>query len=156
MTSDLPDRQSPDLAIMQMTKEEILTQAKNNAVSWRGPLSLEAYIRREEHLAQQSLTKNSGITFWALVDTSLDPKDRRVLAGCETLRKHALIARLDEVQDVTCHGICSVFTPKEFRGRGYGARLIQELGSRLSTWQTDKYECIFSILYSDIGKVSLR
>lgn len=108
-------------------------------------------MRREQYLADQDLTRNGGITWWVLVDTAVSP--RRVLCGCETLRKKAFVARDGKVEEVVCHGIGSVFCPPENRGRGYAGRMMKELGRKLRTWQAEERPCLFSVLYSDIGKV---
>ncbi|KAJ9648110.1 hypothetical protein H2199_001887 [Coniosporium tulheliwenetii] len=136
--SDLPDSTSPTLALVHPTKEELLQQSIKNGASWRGALSIEAYLRREDHLAQQELTKDGGITWWALVDTAAEK--RSVLSGCETLRKKALLAQDGTVKDVLCHGIGSVFCPLEFRRRGYAARMMKELGKKLQTWQAEGWK----------------
>ncbi|EON61289.1 hypothetical protein W97_00502 [Coniosporium apollinis CBS 100218] len=148
--SDLPDSTSPTLALVHPTEQELVQQSIKNGASWRGALSIEAYLRREDHLAQQELTRDGGITWWALVDTAAEK--RSVLSGCETLRKRALLAQDGTVKDVLCHGIGSVFCPPEFRRRGYAARMMKELGNKLQTWQAEGVECLFSVLYSDIGK----
>ena len=150
--AELPTSDSPTLAVVQPTDEEKLLQWTKNGASWKGALSLEAYLRREEHLARQDFTKEGGITYWVLVDTA--PKDRIVLAGCETFRKKAVVAQGGKARDVITHGVGSVFSPPEYRGRGYAARMMQELGNKLRTWQPEHGECQFSVLWSDIGKVS--
>lgn len=150
-----PHFDSPTLGLVQPTQAEIKGQAEKNSVSWRGALSTAAYLRREVHLANQSLTREAGISFWVLVSTAVDPAQRKVLAGCETLRKRALVTRDGKVEDVLCHGVASVFVPPEHRGKRYGFRLIQELGKKLETWQAENSNCLFSVLYSDIGKVRL-
>ena len=153
---------SPALALVHPTEGEKAIQFNLNSAEWRGALSLSAYLRREEALSQQALTNDGGITYWMLVDTSLsnnplDPNSgtRLPLASCETLRKKALIAQDGKVQDVICHGIASVFCAPHLRKRGYAQRMMQELGKVLRTHQTDENtKCLFSVLYSDIGKVS--
>ncbi|KAF2142237.1 uncharacterized protein K452DRAFT_227682 [Aplosporella prunicola CBS 121167] len=147
---NLPTSDSPTLAVVQPTDEEKLLQWTKNGASWKGALSLEAYLRREEHLARQDFTKEGGLTYWVLVDTA--PKDRVVLAGCETFRKRAVVAQGGKTRDVITHGVGSVFSPPEYRGRGYAARMMQELGNKLRTWQPEHGECQFSVLWSDIGK----
>jgi GNAT superfamily N-acetyltransferase len=149
--SNLPDGKSETLALVHPTEEEKLKQFKSNGVFWRGALSMEAYLRREEFLANQEWTKDGGITYWALVDTAA--KERLVLSGCESFRKRALLSIDGKVEDVLCHGIGSVFCPPELRRRGYAARMMKELGEKLKTWQGDEKGSLFSILYSDIGKV---
>lgn len=143
---------APTLGLVHPTDEELRAQWKKNGAAWKGALSLEAYMRREVHLASQDLTRNGGITYWALVDTAA--KDRIILSGCETLRKKALVAQSGKVKDVICHGIGSVFCPPELRRRGYAARMMKELAKALETWQAAGTECLFSVLWSDIGKVS--
>lgn len=132
-----------------------------NAAEWRGALKLPAYLRREAHLAQTDMTRNGGISYWILVDTSLpnnplDPHSgtRLPLASCETYRKKALVWQDGVLKQVICHGIGSVFCANHLRKRGYAQRMMTELGNILETYQTDDgTECLFSVLYSDIGKV---
>jgi len=149
---DLPDSKSPTLALVHPTEEEKLVFMKDNGVSWRGALNLDQYLRREIHLANQDFTRNGGITYWVLIDTSA--KDRLVLSSCETFRKRALVVRNGKVQDVVAHGIGSVWCPSSLRRRGYAGRMMAELGKKLEDWQGNDQEIVCSVLYSDIGKVS--
>jgi hypothetical protein len=89
-----------------------------------------------------------------LTPSSSPPGSRPILASCESLRKRALVRTADgQVKEVITHGIGSVFCDPKYRGRGYAGRMLQELGEKLKTWQSDEgKECLFSILYSDIGK----
>lgn len=157
---ELPKGDSPTLALVHPTKEEQLIQSKLNGAEWRGALSPAAYLRREITLSQQVLTKDGGITYWILVDTALknnpvDPESetRLPLASCETYRKRALVWRDGKLQDIISHGVGSVFCGQHLRKRGYAQRLMMELGKTLQKHQTDDKECLFTILYSDIGKV---
>ena len=117
-------------------------------------LSLDDYIQREEHLMETPLSRNSGVTHWILTPNASAPDSRPILATCETLRKRALVRSADgEVRDVITHGIGSVFADPKYRGRGYAGRMLRDVGEKLKTWQTNEgTECLFSILYSDIGK----
>ncbi|KAF2735467.1 hypothetical protein EJ04DRAFT_194916 [Polyplosphaeria fusca] len=162
MTNDLnlPDGTSSTLALVNPTQDEKLIQFKLNATEWRGALSLEAYLRREEALSKQSLTQDGGITYWILVDTAMKENPlapasgtRLPLASCETYNKKALVWIDGKVQETICHGIGSVFCGQHLRKRGYAARMMQEIGKALQTHQTTKQkECLFSVLFSDIGK----
>ncbi|KAF3043470.1 hypothetical protein E8E12_009119 [Didymella heteroderae] len=156
---DLPKGDSPSLALVHPTEEEQLIQSKLNGAEWRGALSPSAYLRREIALSQQALTKEGGITYWILVDTALEnnplnPKSgtRLPLASCETYRKKALVWRDERLQEVVSHGVGSVFCGQHLRGRGYAQRMMTELAKALQTHQTEDKECLFTILYSDIGK----
>lgn len=151
---NLPSSKSSSLNLAQPSKNEIQKQLAQNGIVWRGALSFEAYLRREEYLSSQGIAKASGLTSWILVDTALKPDDRTILAGCESLRKRALISSRGKVEEVICHGVCSVFSAPEFRRRGYAGRMIEELGKKLETWQVEDKPCLLSVLYSDIGKVS--
>ena len=152
MAADLPSSKSSDIELTQPTNEEILHQTKLNSVEWRGALTPEAYLRREEFMQDKPLYRDGGLSSWVLV-TKNDKIGRRVLSGCETIRKKAFVARDGQVKEVICHGVASVFCPPEFRGKGYAGRMIKDLGEKLSNWQTDSQDCLFSVLYSDIGKV---
>ncbi|CAN9158371.1 unnamed protein product [Alternaria alternata] len=151
---------APSLALVHPTEAEKQIQFKLNGSEWRGALSLPAYLRREATLSQQALTRDGGISYWILVDTSLpnnpldpDSDTRLPLASCETYRKKALVWQNGELKEVICHGIGSVFCATHLRKRGYAQRMMTELGKALKTYQTeDGQECLFSILYSDIGK----
>ncbi|KAI5193987.1 hypothetical protein E4T38_09777 [Aureobasidium subglaciale] len=151
MSAQLPDRKSSNIELTQLTHEEAVHQTELNSIEWKGPLSLEAYLRREEHLGKQKLVRDGGLTPWALV--TKDGSPRSVLSSCETIRKKALVAQNGQINEVICHGVASVFCPPEYRGKGYAGRMIKDLGETLSKWQTDGHECLFSVLYSDIGKV---
>ncbi|KAF2433901.1 hypothetical protein EJ08DRAFT_582822 [Tothia fuscella] len=149
----LPDKNSPTLTLVHPTEEEKLATFKKNGLEWRGALSLEAYIRREHHLADQSHTKDGGISHWILIDSA--SKDRTILSSCETYRRRALVARNGKVEEVVSHGIGSVFCAPECRKRGYAGKMMKLLGEELKNHQAKEHgkkNCAFSILYSDIGK----
>ncbi len=149
--SDLPNCDSPSLVVVQSTRDEMLRQWEANGASWRGPLSIDAYVRREDTLSELSLTKDGGLVCWILADTTTEP--RRILAGCESIRKRALVAHNGTVEEARAYGIASVFCPEQYRHRGYASRLMREIGEMLRTWRPDEKPCVFSVLYSDVGKV---
>lgn len=149
----LPDKDSSDIHLVVATKEELLAQQHVNSEEWRGALSLEAYVRREDHLYDQELTKDGGMTPWMLVYQPDRTCPRQVLCGCESINKRALIVKGGKVEDVTCHGICSVFCPPDNRGHGYAGRMMTEIAQRVRDWQADNGKShLFSVLFSDIGK----
>lgn len=151
----LPPSISPTLALLHPTPEEKVATWSVNGQVWRGRLPMETYLRREHYLAEQPFTRNGGITFWILVDTTQPPNARAILASCESLRKRALVTKGDgKVEEVVSHGIGSVFCNPKYRGKGYAGRMIQELARKLDTWQqADGKMADFTVLYSDIGKV---
>ena len=153
--ADLPSSDSPSLGLVQATDKEKEKTFRLNGASWRGALCISDYLEREAHLGEQFLTRDGGITYWILVDTTLKADKRPILASCETLRKRAWIAKSGKIEEVVAHGIGSVFCNPKYRGRGYAKRMMAELGKKLETWQQPEgKKSMFSVLYSDIGKVS--
>jgi hypothetical protein len=153
----LPDKNSPSLRLTHPTPEEKTATWKLSCKNWGSALGTTSYLEREEYLTTVPLAENNGVTHWILVDASLLPNDRPILASCESLRKHALISQNGSVREVITHGIGSVFCNPDYRGKGYAGRMLKELGPILNTWQVTEdisgsTECPFSFLYSDIGK----
>ncbi|KAK3389624.1 hypothetical protein B0H63DRAFT_102332 [Podospora didyma] len=148
----LPDASSPTLILMHPTPAERQRTWSLTHPKWGGALEHDDYLAREQHLTETPLTKDGGITHWILTDSSLPPDQRPILSSCESLRKRAVASSPSDatkLQDGIAHGICSVFTDPQFRGRGYASRMMRDLGGRLKEWQG---ESLFSVLYSDIGK----
>lgn len=158
VVADLPPSDSPSLILEHPTAAEKYAIWHLNSQEWRGPLSLPAYIRREEFMQNQPLTRDGGMTFWVLVySSSIASADRQIVASCETYKKRALVARENgKVEEVVSHGIGSVFCDPLVRGKGYAIRMMKEIGKELYTWQQeDRRKVDFTVLYSDIGKVGI-
>ncbi|KAL8871595.1 MAG: hypothetical protein Q9174_002607 [Haloplaca sp. 1 TL-2023] len=156
-TIDLPKSSSPTLRLVQATDAEVLECSTLGSTIWKGPLDLEAYLRREAHLRNTDLARDGGITYWVLVDTELPQAregPRRILSSCETIRKRGLVARSGgNVKEVISHGIGSVFCDPRYRSKGYAQRMMVELAQILDTWQQKEGDhADFSVLWSDIGK----
>lgn len=156
-TDTLPPGDSPNLTLVPATPEERLTVLKLNSAVWKGPLEVPAYIAREDHLLQQSLTRNR-LTCWILVDRTQLPNHRTILASCESFKKGAVVAYNGVVEETATHGVGSVYCRPEFRGMGYARRMMEEVAVKLETWQMGEVEekqkkkWLFSVLWSDIGK----
>ncbi|KAF2112854.1 hypothetical protein BDV96DRAFT_613883 [Lophiotrema nucula] len=155
----LPLSTSTTLELVQATEMENDCQRHNHADAWKGPLSLEQYLRREALLADQDHTRNGSLVPWALTDSSLARLangQRVVLSGAESFLKRALIKRAGslEVEDVICHGVGSVFCPVEYRNRGYTSVLMRLLAKELKNTKRDNDDrrVAFSVLFSDIGR----
>jgi hypothetical protein len=153
-THELSPSDSPTLALLHPTQEEKIATWRLNGSVWKGAMNLSTYLRREKYLENQGFTRDGGISFWILVDTTAQPNARPILASCESFRKQALIAREDgKVEDIISHGIGSVFCNPAYRNRGYAQRMITELGKKLDTHQQEEgRKAYFTVLYSDIGK----
>lgn len=151
---DLPAGESPDLILVPATPAERIASIKLNSVAWKGPLDVETYIEREDHLMQQRLTRD-GLTCWILVDRNEPVGGRTILSSCESYRKKALMAHDGQVEDVATHGVGSVYCRPEFRGKGYAKRMFEELRLKLDTWEMEeesRRKSLFTVLFSDIGK----
>lgn len=135
-------------ALVNSSLEQNDQQNVENGSEWRGALSQEAYERREKFLMTQGIAANNGLQQWALVDAQ-KPDALHIFAGCESLRKKALVSRNGKVEEVPAYGICSVFTPVKQRGKKYASEMIRMLGEKLPQVEQG---CLFSVLYSDIGK----
>ncbi|KAJ5431219.1 Acyl-CoA N-acyltransferase [Penicillium cf. griseofulvum] len=150
----LPGGESPDLILVPATAAERIASIRLNSVAWKGPLDMETYIARENHLLQQQLTRD-GLTCWILVDRNKPEDERVILSSCESYRKTALLAHDGQVETVSTYGVGSVYCRPDFRGKGYAKRMLQELSTKLETWEMEKEprrKSLFTVLFSDIGK----
>ncbi|KAJ9617391.1 hypothetical protein H2204_013813 [Knufia peltigerae] len=150
-----PYSQSPDLSLEPATLLEYVQTAYLNADEWKGPLTMAQYLDRETYLQEVELTENGGITGWILTSATLPVNpdgSRPILASCESIHVRAYIARGGKLERVRAHGIASVYTRPEYRGKGYAGRMMADLGKRLETWgQPEQQRSPFSVLFSDIG-----
>ena len=175
-----PDASSLDLILTEPTAEERNRVWSGTHPMWGPALSHDDYLLREAYLTTVPLAKDGGITHWILTDRASPPGQRPILSSCETLRKRALCCRPSGAENAetrvvegVAHGIGSVFTDPQFRGRGYASRMMREVGARLREWQVSSgprlsptlagadndageggltSHSLFSVLYSDIGK----
>ncbi|KAJ9613076.1 hypothetical protein H2200_003017 [Cladophialophora chaetospira] len=155
-TDSLRSAQSADLRLEPASLLEYVQTAYLNADEWKGPLTIEQYLRREDILQATALTKDGRITGWILT-TDLLPKNsdgsRPILASCESIAIHAYVARDGVLEKIQAHGIASVYNRPEHRGKGYASRMMAELAKRLESWQSsDGSINKFSVLFSDIGQ----
>ncbi|EGO58848.1 hypothetical protein NEUTE1DRAFT_78329 [Neurospora tetrasperma FGSC 2508] len=161
-TASLPSASSPSLTLTLAHEDERPKTWSLTHPMWGPALSHSEYLAREHFMTTLPLAKDGGLTHWILTDINSPQAEnnnqRPILSSCETLRKHAVAARHDPSSDRVIltegisHGIGSVFTDPQYRGKGYANRMMQELGKRLRTWQEEEATTLFSVLYSDIGK----
>ncbi|EUC47621.1 hypothetical protein COCMIDRAFT_34854 [Bipolaris oryzae ATCC 44560] len=150
---DLPNSKSPDLVLRHPTEDECIAIWNNTSAEWIDSLTPPLYLKECRFLTTIPLARDGGMTTWVLVHKDSAPNKRHILCSCETFRKHSLTSNSQgEVSDNIIHGIASVFCAPPYRRRGYAGRMMQELAKELYSWQTDKFSCIGTTLYSDIGK----
>lgn len=150
----LPPISSPTLTLVHPTSSERLRIWTATHPQWGGALDLTTYLAREKHLLSGSFSSEDSQAQWMLTDGSLPPDQRPILSSCDTLKKASLIASKDgSLKEGISHGVASVFTFPEMRGRGYAGKMMTLLGEELQR-QEDEREgaAVFSVLYSDIGK----
>ncbi|KAI4910273.1 hypothetical protein J4E90_007706 [Alternaria incomplexa] len=132
---DLPPSDSPHLVIRHPTEEECTTISINTSIEWKDSLSLAQYLKEGQWLATVPLARDGGMTTWILVHQDKAPGERQILCSCESFSKRSLTSDMSgAISENIVHGVASVFSPSEYRGRGYAARMMR------------------STLYSDIGK----
>jgi hypothetical protein len=150
---DLPDSQSPGLILCHPTDDECVAIWNNTAAVWVDTLTPPVYLKESLFLTTVPLARDGGMTTWILVHKDLAPNERQILCSCETFWKHSLTSDIEgRVSENIVHGVASVFCPTSYRHRGYAGRMMQELVKELYKWQTDKFPCVGTTLYSDIGK----
>ncbi|KAK8076435.1 hypothetical protein PG994_003707 [Apiospora phragmitis] len=154
-TIELP-ADSPDLHLShQPTPEECTQIWSATAASWKDSLTLPEYLAESQYLTTVPLARDGGMNRWVLVNQKLSPGQRQFFCSCESFQKRALASdERGNVKESIVQGIASVFCPPEYRGRGYGTRLMKELANVLQRgWPPeDGQKSIGSVLYSDIGK----
>ncbi|GAV47968.1 hypothetical protein ZYGR_0I02640 [Zygosaccharomyces rouxii] len=130
-----------DLRFERITnpKEIRATHAQNSA-TWKGPLTLESYVERERILGEASIARKNqltevreefpelapmlGIRYFALKDGDT------IVSSCETLNRLGYFISPGESRNIEhnlmiCVG--GVFTPKEYRGKGYASCMVEKL-----------------------------
>jgi hypothetical protein len=148
-----PSADSSYLRLGRPTTEELNKIDEETASAWRDALTHSTYLKESSSLRSGTLGRNCGMTNWILVDGRLPPNQRPILSSCETFRKLTLMSDSNgKVADTIVYGIASVFCPRQYRGRSYAKRMMQELALKLPTYRTDRERCIGSILFSDIGR----
>lgn len=122
-----------------------------NSSAWKGVLTDEQYVNREEMLGKSAICSkykagskysdlfpesyhNLGIKYFVLKDKSLPETDDRsqIISRCETLnRLGSCITPGSQGQVQPSLTICigGVFTPVEYRGKGYARIMIEKLNA---------------------------
>jgi GNAT superfamily N-acetyltransferase len=149
-----PDSASPHMALTAPTQAESITIGEATHRSWGGALDLQTYLDREAYLLAEPLADGGRIVPWILTDASVPTGQRPVLSSCETLRFRALLRTKDgAVREGWAHGVASVYTFDDRRGRGYAARMMKILAQTLAKMEQDQpSSALFSVLFSDVGK----
>lgn len=146
-------KMNSELRLVRLSdKEEIQKTHENNRVEWGPFLSLEDYCGREATFAAQALHDKYPVKYWALQVKEGD--DWNIVAHMESNYMPALYKKKGEqVKETWAHGVMSVFTPPNCRGKGYATqmltRVVKSMDEELSNSKNGDDE--FVVLWSDIG-----
>jgi len=144
-----------DLIITAPTDDERVQTWAGTHQLWGAALTLEDYLERERRQLDIPLARNGGLTNWILTEAASPAgAPRPILSSCETLKKRVLVKGKDgKVTEGTAHGVASVFTQSEHRGKGYASTMMSQLSETLADKEkTSEGSAICSVLWSDIGK----
>lgn len=128
---------------------------KANFVEWASGLSLDDYLIREKGVKLKLSQDDMYLTYWGL-QVKQDDGEWQLVSAFESARRPALYKKKGYPVDQTIsHSIGSVFTPKQFRGRGYAREMMTRGVEKLSHYGNEnltkeqKREA-FIALWSDI------
>ena len=114
--------------------------AVKNFEEWGKPLNLEQYLEREEFLLASEFSSSSH-ELWVY------EIDGQIVSACESYKSRSFANIEGELISGDCYRIGSVFTPSEFRKKGYASQMMKGLHKALM----DRQDSIASVLYSDVG-----
>lgn len=94
-------------------------------LEWGAMLSVEEYNHREETVLGHTPMCKNRLKSWGLYI-----EDGTRVAACETLERPSLVQKKDgQVKSTSTFSIGAVFTPKEFRGKGYASVMMKQMAS---------------------------
>ncbi|CAI8494943.1 unnamed protein product [Hanseniaspora opuntiae] len=138
---------SNNFKLSDVTEDQELIEYchRQNAVTWGSDLyNTDQYVLREEHLKDQTICstpvidpslekyrKYLGARYFAFLDLSLPAKDKysQIVSSCETLNRVGYIQPPGSTRNIPSLSVCigGVFTPAEFRGKGYASAMMEHL-----------------------------
>ncbi|KAG9314667.1 hypothetical protein JVU11DRAFT_5472 [Chiua virens] len=164
--------QLASLTLFRATPAQVLESRKRTWPQWGGLLTKEQFLERDAIMDTMEHAVDSRMITWVLAPRG-DPETLDFMCSCETYKRHGLVRypRSAEVQEVTCYGVASVFTPPHKRGKGYASHMMRLL-HRVTAGRTSEYNLpefpaewgapppevqeagkgMFSVLYSDVGE----
>ncbi|KAI9786686.1 MAG: hypothetical protein M1839_006237 [Geoglossum umbratile] len=132
------------------TPAEKLACWRTNSVSWAGKLSPSDYVLRETALGNCTLTRDGGVQYWVFVGPGSESVEDVIYAAVESIRKPVVVkTREGGFSEEWSYGIASVFTPEQWRRRGFARWMMRRLGER---FDGEEAGYRFSVLYSDVGE----
>lgn len=129
---------------------------RENYKEWGNILTVDQYLQREKVFRSQESTKDGRLTFWALQEFR-NSHGWVTVCAMESLKRPSFYKQKGlPIKDSVSHSIGAVFTPAEYRGKGYGSKMITMATEKLNDWQLDDYNedekaTSFQTLWSDVG-----
>ncbi|CAG8623070.1 5595_t:CDS:2 [Cetraspora pellucida] len=148
MSSELEHQ---DLILVEATPEQARMTNRNSYMSWGYPmLTIDEYIKLEEILANIEFASEN-LKVWILTSRkyiSSSDTEPIIFSQCETYKRKALITLSSgQIQEEICYCITALFTPPQYRHKGYASKVIELLNDKFKF----EYKSKFSYLYSEIG-----
>lgn len=151
------------LSIFPANAAQIHESRRRTFPEWGRGLGLEEHIEREEMLDTKPHATDGKMVIWVLAPRS-DPTTIEFYSACETYERAAVTSS----GECIAYGIASVFTPSQFRGKGYAKHLMRLLHfvlirkELLPSFPTEDWGSapnvppglgrgVASALYSDVG-----
>ncbi|EEB89676.1 hypothetical protein MPER_12201 [Moniliophthora perniciosa FA553] len=158
-------------SIFLATQAQTIESYRRTQLSWSRGMGEDEYIRHNQHISNTfECVRDGKLVVWVLAPRD-DPETLNFKCSCETFQRSSLATGkdLDTVEEVICYGIASVFTPPQYRGRGYAKHMMSLLHWVIAS---DEYlqslrfpehwgeppvrvssfgNARFSALYSDVG-----
>ncbi|KAG6371625.1 hypothetical protein JVT61DRAFT_9338 [Boletus reticuloceps] len=160
------------LTLFRATPAQVYESRKRTWPQWGGLLTEDQFLDRAAQMDAMEHAVNSRMITWVLAPRD-KPQTLDFMCACETYKRPGLVRYpgSTEVQEVTCYGVASVFTPPHKRGKGYASYMMRLL-HWVTSVKTSEYNLpqfpvewgapppvvaeagngMFSILYSDVGE----
>lgn len=139
--------QASDVKFHEATPSQRTESWRLSSASWAGPLSIEDFIARGEHLSRTALCADGRTRYWVVTRIS-DSQD--VVASCRTMQKSIHSGGPGGYRELNAYAIASVYTNPKYRRNGMAVLMLDEV----KKWLDGEGAAECSALYSDIGKVS--
>ncbi|QRV75288.1 protein phosphatase 2 (formerly 2A), catalytic subunit [Ceratobasidium sp. AG-Ba] len=113
------------VVLRSASRAQEIEARKQRSVEWARWLGLDGYLRKEERLEKLEHANKGKLVTWVLVSAE-DPESLDILSTCTTYRRDILTLPPNETKAIsgTGYAIASVFTPSQFRGKGYATRMM--------------------------------
>ncbi|EJD07452.1 uncharacterized protein FOMMEDRAFT_149982 [Fomitiporia mediterranea MF3/22] len=157
------------LSLFPATEDQIVEGRKRWHKQWSAHLTLEEHLNRFARLDMDEHCRDGKLSTWVIAPRD-DPRTLTFKCCSEVFRRKAIVKRpdTDMTEEVIAYAVTAVYTPPEYRGRGYARHMMRLLHWVLalreslppfpSNWGDPPpkvpgfNDAQFSVLYSYIGR----